>query len=84
MFADPYEIESPLARRFSQVFLVALASLITSGTGLLSFVNQAESPEWLKNMVLASAVMVGTSFAGWAICSLGVYLRGQTRFDRAR
>lgn len=69
--------ETPMARRFSQVCVVSLAALISSGTGLLAYVNQDAGPAWLKATVLASAVMVGVSFAGWLITSLAAFARGQ-------
>lgn len=67
--------ETPVARRFSQVCVVSLAALISSGTGLLAYVNQDAGPAWLKAIVLVSAVMVGLSFGGWLIASLAAYAR---------
>lgn len=69
--------ETPAARRFSQVCIISLAALISSGTGLLAYVNQDAGPGWLKTTVLASAVMVGVSFAGWLIASLAAFARAQ-------
>ena len=79
MYARHDHLDSPIARRFSQIFIVALATLITSGTGLLSFVNQQDSPEWLKATVVASAIAVAASFAGWVLCSFAGYWREESR-----
>ena len=83
MYRRQDHLESPLSRRFSQVFVVALATLITSGTGLLSFVHQHEGPDWLKATVLASSVAVGTSFVGWVVSSFTDYWREESRFRQA-
>ena len=69
--------ENVAARRFSQVCVISLAALITSGTGLLAYVHDDPGPPWLRSMVLASAVMVGISFAGWLVTSLAAYAREQ-------
>lgn len=79
MYRQPNHYESRLSRRFSQVFVVALAILITSGTGLLSFVNQNTSPEWLKTTVTVSAILVGLSFAGWVLSSFSGFLREEAQ-----
>mgnify|MGYP001615664144 CR=1 FL=1 len=68
--------ENPTARRFSQVCVVSLAALISSGTGLLAYLHQDSGPVWLKALVLLSAVMVALSFCGWLIASLTAYARG--------
>lgn len=62
--------DSPTARRFSQVCIISLAALITSGTGLLAYLNHDPGPGWLRSVVLASAVMVAVSFSGWLLASL--------------
>lgn len=69
--------DSPAARRFSQVCVISLATLITSGTGLLAYLNQDPGPGWLRSVVLASAVMVAVSFAGWLISSIAATARKQ-------
>ena len=69
--------ESAAARRFSQVCVISLAALITSGTGLLAYVHSDPGPAWLRSMVLASAVMVGISFGGWLVTSLAAFARQQ-------
>lgn len=69
--------ESTAARRFSQVCVISLAALISSGTGLLAYLNDDPGPEWLRSVVLASAVMVGVSFAGWLISSVAAMARDQ-------
>lgn len=69
--------ESPAARRFSQVCVISLATLISSGTGLLAYVNDDPGPGWLRSLVLASAVMVGVSFTGWLLASLATMARDQ-------
>lgn len=68
--------ENPTARRFSQVCVVSLAALISSGTGLLAYIHQESGPAWLKALVLVSAAMVTLSFGGWLIASLAAYARG--------
>jgi hypothetical protein len=73
----PHPFESPTARRFSQVCIISLAALITSGTGLLAYVHDDPGPPWLRSLVVASAVMVGVSFAGWLFSSLASFARGQ-------
>ena len=77
MHAPIQRYETPAARRFSQVCIISLAALITSGTGLLAYVNDDPGPPWLRSIVLASAVMVGVSFAGWLITSVTAFARGQ-------
>lgn len=67
--------DSPAARRFSQVCIISLAALITSGTGLLAYLNEDPGPGWLRSVVLASAVMVGVSFAGWLFASVAAMSR---------
>ena len=62
--------ESPVARRFSQVCVISLAALITSGTGLLAYLGDDPGPGWLRSVVLASATMVAVSFAGWLFASV--------------
>lgn len=69
--------ENPTARRFSQVCVVALATLISSGTGLLAYIHQDSGPVWLKALVLVSAAVVTLSFGGWLIASLTAYARGR-------
>lgn len=74
--------ESPMAHRFSQVCVVSLAALITSGTGLLAYVHDDPGPPWLRSVVLASAIMVGVSFAGWLFTSLAAFAREQMTTTR--
>lgn len=69
--------DNTVARRFSQVCIISLAALITSGLGMLAYLHDAPCPPWLKSIVLASAIMVGVSFAGWLIASLAALARGQ-------
>jgi hypothetical protein len=82
MPADLQRHENPAARRFSQVCIVSLAALITSGTGLLAYLNQDPGPAWLRATVLASAVMVGVSFCGWLIASIAAFARDQMSSSR--
>lgn len=74
--------ENPAARRFSQVCIVSLAALITSGTGLLAYINQDPGPTWLRATVVVSAVMVGISFCGWLVASLAAFAREQMSTPR--
>lgn len=62
-----------LARRFSHVCIISLAALVTSGTGLLAYVNDDPGPPWLRSMVLVSAAMVAISFVGWLVMSLSAF-----------
>jgi hypothetical protein len=82
MPAHPPRHENAAARRFSQVCIVSLAALITSGTGLLAYINQDPGPAWLRATVIASAVMVGVSFCGWLISSLAAFAREQMSSSR--
>lgn len=75
MPASPHRHENAAARRFSQVCIVSLAALITSGTGLLAYLNQDPGPAWLRATVLVSAVMVAVSFCGWLVASLSSFAR---------
>ena len=74
--------ENAAARRFSQVCIVSLAALITSGTGLLAYLNQDPGPAWLRAIVITSAVMVGVSFCGWLVASLAAFAREQMSTPR--
>ena len=82
MPAHLQRLENTAARRFSQVCIVSLAALITSGTGLLAYINQDPGPGWLRATVLASAVMVGVSFCGWLVASLTAFAREQMSTPR--
>lgn len=75
MPATLHRTESPAARRFSQVCVISLAALISSGTGLLAYVNNDPGPGWLRSVVLASAVMVAVSFTGWLLASIAAMAR---------
>lgn len=77
MSAYPARHENLLARRFSQVCIVALAALITSSIGLLAYTESAATPGWLQYLVLASGVMVLVSFAGWLVASLAGLARAR-------
>lgn len=77
MTAKFQRFENTVARRFSQVCIISLAALITSGAGLLAYLNDAPGPPWLRSMVLASAIMVAVSFTGWLIASLAAFARDQ-------
>lgn len=74
--------ENAAARRFSQVCIVSLAALITSGTGLLAYLNQDPGPAWLRATVIASAVMVAVSFCGWLVASVAAFAREQMSTPR--
>ena len=52
---------------------ISLAALVTSGTGLLAYVNDDPGPPWLRSMVLVSAAMVAISFVGWLVMSLAAF-----------
>lgn len=75
--------DSPMARRFSQVCVISLAALLSSGTGLLAYLNDDPGPAWLRSVVLAAAVMVAVSFGGWLLASLGVLSRNASRSRRS-
>jgi len=77
MTAKFQRFENAVARRFSQVCIVSLAALVTSGAGLLAYLHNDPGPPWLRSMVLASAVMVAVSFTGWLIASLAAFARNQ-------
>lgn len=77
MPAKPQRNESAAARRFSQVCVISLAALITSGTGLLAYVDDDPGPPWLRSIVLVSAAMVAVSFGGWLVASLAAFAREQ-------
>jgi hypothetical protein len=82
MPAHLQRLENTAARRFSQVCIVSLAALITSGTGLLAYVNQDPGPTWLRATVIVSATMVGVSFCGWLIASIAAFAREQMSTPR--
>lgn len=82
MSPRPYRRDNLLARRFSQVCVVALATLITSSIGLLAYVGSDPAPGWLQYVVLASGVMVAVSFTGWAVATLASLARH--RFGASR
>ena len=77
MAAKFQRFENAMARRFSQVCIISLAALVTSGAGLLAYLHNEPGPPWLRSMVLASAIMVAVSFTGWLIASLAVFARDQ-------
>lgn len=77
MSARLYRRESTLARRFSQVCIVALTALITSSIGLLAYVGNEPVPGWLHYVVMVSAVMAAVSFVGWAVASLAQIARNR-------
>lgn len=79
MPAAPRADDSPLARRFSQVCVISLAALISSGTGLLAYLDDDPGPGWLRSVVLASAVMVAVSLGGWLLASLSASAQSGSR-----
>lgn len=75
--------QSPAARRFGQIGIVALAALGTSAAGLLAYINQPYGPSWLRWVVLASAVVVIVSLTGWLIATITELARRRlNRFRR--
>tara|TARA_R110000787_G_scaffold57667_16_gene131606 strand:+ start:1179 stop:1436 length:258 start_codon:yes stop_codon:yes gene_type:complete len=75
LFKSTENLDSPMARRLSHVFVVFLAALITSGAGLLYYGTQTPSPSWLRLIVCVSAVIAGLSFAGWVLCNFMAHTR---------
>lgn len=62
--------QNTVARRFGQVCAVSFATLITSGLGLLMYLNGANQPAWLRAIVVIAAATVVLSFFGWLVFSL--------------
>ncbi len=75
MIKSSDQLDSPAAQIFSQIFVIFLSCLITSGAGLLSYVGQSEGPMWLRTIVVISAVVVGLSFVGWVLCNFMAYAK---------
>lgn len=61
---------SPISRRFAEACTIALATFVSSGIGLLTYLSIEPSPAWLKTMVMASAAAVAVSFIGWVVTSI--------------
>lgn len=65
-----------VARRFGQVCAVSLVTLLTSGLGLLMYLDGVRQPLWLRAIVVIAAATVVLTFLGWLIFSLASLWRG--------
>ncbi|MGQ0620422.1 MAG: hypothetical protein ACT4QA_10970 [Panacagrimonas sp.] len=66
----PPNHQNAVARRFGQVCAVSFATFLTSGLGLLMYLDGVDQPAWLRAIVVMAAATVIFSFFGWLIFSL--------------
>ncbi|MGQ0501983.1 MAG: hypothetical protein ACT4P0_05145 [Panacagrimonas sp.] len=71
------------AQRIGQFGVIATAVLVTSTAGLLPYIDQPPGPAWLTWIILASAMAVVASLAGWLIVRLVDSIRNAVRRQRS-